>query len=116
MMNFNKIGKWFPKPTFTNHLPRLLSFWTNKTPYEKWLYYYQILKFFGKTCLQLHCVYENRSIGPLGYIPGFFCILNFILLIHTTYFYIGTGDFIKCIPSYCVLGVTVSVSDINFSN
>lgn len=106
MDTVKKILKFFAKP-----ITYLIDAWNNKTPLAQWYFYYRILEFIARTCLQLHCVFENKPIGPRGYVPGFFCFLHAFLQVYTTYFYIKTGDFVKCVPSYCVFGLVIAVSD-----
>lgn len=104
------------KEMFTKHLDDLKAKWENKSPYKKWLAFFEVAKFLGSRCLQLHSLFEHKPIGPIGYIPGFFCFLNYILLIYTTYFYAMAGDFKSCLPSYGMFGITVSVSFIEFEH
>lgn len=101
-----KISKFFAKP-----ITNLIDAWNHKTPLEQWYCYYKVFKFIASTCLQLHCVFANKPIGPRGYIPAIFCFLHAFLQVYTTYFYIQTGDFVKCVPSYCVFGLVIAVSN-----
>lgn len=103
---------WFPT-IFANPLRSFSTEWNESTPYGLWCFCYKISVFIGRTCLQLHCIYENVPIGPIGYVPGFYCVLNVILLAYTTFYYISIGHFAKCVPSYCIFGACVSVSMVN---
>lgn len=96
---------------FTKRLDDLKVKWESKSPYGMWLACYELSKFMGSRCLQLHSIFEHKPIGPIGYIPGFFCLLNYTLLFYTTYYHTITGDFESCLPSYCMFGVTVSVCE-----
>lgn len=84
--------------------------WENKSPYEKWLTIFNFVKFVGSSCLQLHSIFENKPIGPIGYIPSFICGLSYTLLLYTTYYYTVAGNLMGCLPSYYMFGVCVSVS------
>lgn len=68
------------------------------------------MKFVGSSRLQLHSIFENKPIGPIGHIPSFICVLSYTLLLYNTYYYTVAGNFMGCLPSYYMFGVCVSVS------
>lgn len=100
-----RILKFIAKP-----ITNLEDAWNNQTPRGQFLLFYKIFEFIARTCLQMHCIFGNEPIGPRGYVPGFFCFSHVFLLVYTTFFYAKTGNFIECLPSYCMLGVAIAVS------
>lgn len=98
---------------FSNRLNQVKVTWRKKSPLEKWLIFVQFMKFLGSKCLQLHSLFEHKPIGPIAYIPGFFCVVNCIFLIYTTCYYILVGNFNGCLPSYGLLGLIISVSKVH---
>ena len=82
--------------------------WNVATPYQKWRFLYNF-GLFVENLIQIR-VFSKKPIDILGYVPAVTCILHYSLLVYTVYYYISSGNFAGCLPSFCIFGLITSVS------
>lgn len=88
--------------------------WRIKTTHPKWCYLYSI----GKAALKVIGIplfEDDQKLYWYSYFPFVYIGINTALGVYTAYFYIGRGEFVKFLPSTCMLvgpllAVSISVS------
>lgn len=94
---------------FPFSLERLKTAWKNKTPYQKWKFFYKIGYMAGEI-IEVR-VFSKEMPGVVGYVPAVTCFIYYSLLLYTVYFYIQNDQFAQCLPSFCFVGFATSVSE-----
>lgn len=82
--------------------------WDSQTPHRKWCYLYGI----GRFCISstgFTVFDEDQTLKWYSYlaIPGLSGYLLFAF--YTIFYYIKQGEFVKCLPSTCMIGLAISV-------
>lgn len=88
--------------------------WRIKTPYQKYCYFYSIGKA-GFNTVGIPLYQDDQKLYWYSYVPFSYIGLYTVLGVYTAYFYIGRGEFVKFLPSTCMLvgpllAVSISVS------
>lgn len=94
-----------------NPLKRIHSAWQQKTPKQKWQFFFNFGKFFVDT-IQIR-IFSDCRIGWLGWLPSANCFGYFSLIIYTVHFYISSGRLQECLLCFCFLGIMTTVSKIS---
>lgn len=86
--------------------------WKTKTPLQKWYYLRNIGKIgFGLAGIPLF--HDDQRLHLYSYFSCFYVGLYAALMIYTGWYYISQGEFMKCLPSTCLLiGPLIAVSSL----
>lgn len=89
-------------------LKRIKNAWKKKSPYKRWRLFYGFAEYLDGF-IQIG-VFRSNGTGPRGYAIGILAVIYLYLLGYTVYFNIKNGQPEACLTSFCVFGVTLSVS------
>lgn len=90
-----------------NFLKRIEAEWKAKTPEQKRSALYNFGRYMMAS-IQIG-VFDDLQIGPIGYVPCIIAFIHYIAMIYTVYYYMSRGQFLQCLPTFCIYGIVNKV-------